>query len=474
MRVSIFEFRLAVFCLLLSAFCLPGVAMLILAPPNMDRPGVIAGFTLSAGAGLTPTMAKGVLFAQEALYRPESAPVLPAADDDQQSWLHYNSGSGFYWSASIDPDTEGDASLGWVLAADGAIVALSAQQFEVPDTSPTVTVVNIGYALPPSGPPDSGDTGVPPAPGNFAAEAYDRDGVLHISALGFADFTNLHSVATGTLFLRYIDEIAGVHKILQWPIIDDHTDPITFYPAGGVAGLEIGDDLAIDSEDMRVTARDPGAGTVTCAREQLGSSMAEHLIGADIYRLEGVVATAPFPLGFFDDIGEPGAPVGSWKYNVELPCARVASIQFSLTNVFGDGPAKTNDYLGLCSDPYPVVGGRQGLRTNRGGDFVFRVPGVLGVGEPAEIPLPVPFATSLRDLYMWTETAGPTGADLIVRIRVNGAQYAVLTIADGETISDGLSGASLPALAADDSLDYEILQVGSTTPGEGLVIQLRY
>ena len=319
-----------------------------------------------------------------------------------------------------------------------------------------------------------GDTGVPPEPGNFAAESYERDGVLRISALGFAGTANLHSVSAGTLFIRYFNEIAGVQKVLFWPIIDDHTDPITFYPAGGVTGLDIGDDLAIDSEDMRITAKDPGAGTVTCTRAQLGSSMAEHLIGADIYRLDGLVAISPFPPGFFDDIGEPRAPIGSWKYDVNLPCGRVASIQFSLTNVFGDGPAKTQDYLGLCSDPYPVIDGRQGLRTNRGGSVRFVFDGLpVTIAAPSD-DVKITQAVSLRDVFAWVEGA-PVGDILTAVLTRNGDDFVTLVIAAGETLSDCLSGASLATLQADDVLNWRVVVGGSATyPGLDLRLEVRF
>ena len=46
-----------------------------LAAPTFARAGVIAGFVLDAalGGGLTPTLTKGVLFAQGTMFRPATA-----------------------------------------------------------------------------------------------------------------------------------------------------------------------------------------------------------------------------------------------------------------------------------------------------------------------------------------------------------------------------------------------------------------
>src|SRR5579862_6143116 len=47
---------------------------MILAAPTFARAGVMGGFILDQGNGLTPTISLGVLFAQEQMYRPTPPP----------------------------------------------------------------------------------------------------------------------------------------------------------------------------------------------------------------------------------------------------------------------------------------------------------------------------------------------------------------------------------------------------------------
>src|ERR1035441_281771 len=59
-----------------------------------------------------PLLSRGVLFAQAGMWRPASGPVVPAAPANAQSWLHYNSSTGLYWSSSAAATTSGDALIG--------------------------------------------------------------------------------------------------------------------------------------------------------------------------------------------------------------------------------------------------------------------------------------------------------------------------------------------------------------------------
>jgi hypothetical protein len=124
----------------------------VYAPANIERSGVVAGFTLSPGAGLVPAIARGVLFAQGAMYRPDVAPALPAAPAGARSWLFYNS-SGFYWRATAVPNAADDAFIGWVRTSATAVVMTSSQRIEVPDAQATTstTVIDIGPTLPAEG-----------------------------------------------------------------------------------------------------------------------------------------------------------------------------------------------------------------------------------------------------------------------------------------------------------------------------------
>jgi len=132
--------------------------LLVEAPPNFERPGVVAGFALGLGAGLSPTLSKGVLFAQGVIYRPGAAPSLPEAPASQQSWLFYNSIAGFYWLNNKVPALADDAMLGWAVTSADAVIAVSAQSIEIGDASGNVLSggVSGGSGMVPQGPGFSG------------------------------------------------------------------------------------------------------------------------------------------------------------------------------------------------------------------------------------------------------------------------------------------------------------------------------
>jgi hypothetical protein len=100
-----------------------------------------------ATSPFVPGITLGVLFAQGTMYRPTLPPTLPAATASQQSWLFYNSGTGFYWRSTNAPTTSDDAALGWVVANAAGIVAQSTRRIGI--GLPEV-VTPIGPVLPAS------------------------------------------------------------------------------------------------------------------------------------------------------------------------------------------------------------------------------------------------------------------------------------------------------------------------------------
>lgn len=108
------------------------------AAPNFERRGVIAGFVLSTGQELRPAISRGVLFAQGAMYRPAVAPQLPEAPASAQSWLHYHTGSGFYWTSTPAANQSDDASLGWVVTDATAVIGCSVQILGTGETAQIV------------------------------------------------------------------------------------------------------------------------------------------------------------------------------------------------------------------------------------------------------------------------------------------------------------------------------------------------
>lgn len=98
------------------------------------------------------------------------------------------------------------------------------------------------------------------------------------------------------------------------------------------------------------------------------------------------------------------------------------------------------------------------------------VQGLLVVANDVIPPgVAVPVATSLSKATARLGTA-PVGAAVIIRVLSNGSTITTLTIADGlKTATNPGLAVSLPAGAV---ITLDITQVGSTTPGADLAVEL--
>jgi hypothetical protein len=81
--------------------------------------------------------------------------------------------------------------------------------------------------------------------------------------------------------------------------------------------------------------------------------------------------------------------------------------------------------------------------------------------------LRVPIACTLHALYLRLGLA-PTGADLVMVVKVNGATVATLTVTAG-TLAASNTALSV-ALAVGDIITHNITSVGSTIPGADIAI----
>jgi hypothetical protein len=152
------------------------------AAPCIERTGVVAGFVMSRSAYnailglLKPDISLGVLFAQGTMYRPDAAPSLPWAAANQQSWLFYNTVSGFYWFSLPTPANQGDAFLGWIVTTSTDVIAISNQQIAVPDAQQSTTVIQLAPVQPIGG--SAGSGGPPPNVVLFSAGLSNGDGTF--------------------------------------------------------------------------------------------------------------------------------------------------------------------------------------------------------------------------------------------------------------------------------------------------------
>jgi hypothetical protein len=181
----------------------PGGGLLILAPRQNTGAAIACSASDGAvgqtlfeltGNELVPAITRGVLFAQGTMYRPATAPVLPAAPASRQSWLLYSSTTGWYWAATPTP-WGGDALLGWVVTSATAVIAISSSKIgtgeeAITSGGPMVSLPGI-------------DAGLPPAP-TFDATATDSQ--LTLGNLTFASAENTEGVNFVTFILYYVDQ----------------------------------------------------------------------------------------------------------------------------------------------------------------------------------------------------------------------------------------------------------------------------
>jgi hypothetical protein len=359
------------------------------------------------------------------------------------------------------------------------------------------------------------DVRVPPAP-VFGIESYGRDGRVNFGPPGFGSTDNWYTLNAISFFIRHIDEIAGVHTTIS-EAIDNSTDPVTKIVAS-TAGIGdhdypwhgpydaghayvaydsvsyLGDfyysilagsghlptdttywlplprvDVAIDGEALRMIGRSTGASTLTLARAQLGSIIAAHNNGADLYLIYGRLES--FGITRRDVLA------GSWSKSVLLPSARVTSVQALVMNHFGESPITTNDYLIMNSDPW-CDGFRYGIRTGRpSGELVLGpMNGPMQVVNPG-FWLNIPFDLSFGRIYAWASAAGAGGSatlNVLHRRSVAGVdttiQTIALTLAAGQAVSNVVSGASLLPALAGDWIEMDGLTAPSTPPTDVEVV----
>jgi len=424
------------------------------APPNFYRPGVIAGFafyfTSAEGLGYERVVfcSKGVLFAQDTLYRPATFPTLPLVPLNQQSWLFYNSSSGFYWGDSSTPNLPDDAALGWAVADDIRIRAVSRQLVEVPDPHGGLPIViQLGPVQP--GRDSEFDTAAPPQP-VFGLMPWTE--YVEVCGIAFEDLSNCHSIHTAWLTLYHWDETGVTRTTLSADISETHLS----LTAPSLAGFTAGDFAVLDREIIQLTAIDAEAATIE--RGKFGSTPAAHTAGLYIIRLEEFLEIIHFPNEFF---GTPES--GVWSHKINFVDNRVCAASLYVTNQIGDSPIREQCYT------YTVD---RGLRIRWGRNIELYIMGVLAIQSDACAPAYLAIPMAIRDIYAYIWDP-PLGANLTIDVTVGGVSKGTLTILAGETGSDVIDGATLDAWPADTPINLDITQVGSTFPGEMLTVIIR-
>jgi hypothetical protein len=208
-----------------------------------------------------------------------------------------------------------------------------------------------------------------------------------------------------------------------------------------------------------------------------GSNRHAHAVGTKIFKCQIRKFTFNAATGDYDNITDTSSIPG--RFDMDLPNTCVLAIVAAVRNGFGTS-AFTVYNCALSAVP--------GMRTLQGGNFTFQRSGVLQLVDQAAISKRVQYKSSIRVCYATVDDA-PTGAAAIVKVQrmASGtsawSDIATLTIADGDLVSWGAyppgdqripyDGVWPPAiLYPEDQLNYSITQIGSTTAGANLTVEV--
>jgi hypothetical protein len=163
-----------------------------------------------------------------------------------------------------------------------------------------------------------------------------------------------------------------------------------------------------------------------------------------------------------------------------LPNSRIAWMNPQLANAFGSNNALVQSFAGTGTDgpsvlfPSGLQGAVKGLRTLRGDTLILQTTDILAVSTNVTTHDTAPSDGLPWQVYAQMTINPPTGADLIVEVYKNGTLWCTLTVPNGTSISQGISGASLPEVIGGDAFTANVTQVGSTFEGEGLRIKIQF
>ena len=298
------------------------------------------------------------------------------------------------------------------------------------------------------------DHDVPPAPlyGLYPT----GQGTVELLGIAFPNLNNTRTISAGSLTLHYWNELLSPTSSALASGVDAVSTTVVL-AAGG--GAQPGDLIQVDAEVMEVVGA--AGATYTVRRGSHGSAAAAHTGGAAVYHLQRKVHVMPFSRDFF---GSPAS--GNYSYPIFLPDVRIAAADMMMHNVRGSSETAKAFFTSTVD---------KGLRTLSGGQFTIQVEGFLAIETGAAPPLIMEDPHSVRDVFA-TVAQVPTGAPLVLQLRVDSGLYTTLTIPVNATISNVVDGFALPPLAAMSRMTLDIVSAGQTydsTAGRDLTVTIR-
>jgi hypothetical protein len=283
-------------------------------------------------------------------------------------------------------------------------------------------------------------------------------GTVELLGVGFTTLANTNTIEAGTLGLFSWDELSSptAYSLASAAAATDTT--VTLSPAGSAG---VGDLVQIEAEILEVSGVSGGGTQYQVIRGSYSSAAVAHASGKLLYHLRRSIVIVPFVRGFF---GSPAS--GAFSYPVFIPNVRIGAAELFMTNAVGGGLVAKAAF-GATVD--------QGLRTLAGGQLSIQAQGYLAIQTGAAPPLVMEDSHIARDIFAVVREA-PSGGAIELQLRQNSSVYCSLTIPDGQTISNVVSGFGLAPLAADALLDLDITSVptaADTLPGRDLTVTIR-
>jgi hypothetical protein len=283
-------------------------------------------------------------------------------------------------------------------------------------------------------------------------------GTVELVGIGFEDLTNTRTITAGTLTIHYWPELSSPSQVLLNEGIGAADSILSLSSAGSA---QPGSLIQLDGEILAVAEVLDNGLRYAVVRGSQGSPAETHSQGAPVYHLDKKIFILPFPRDFF---GSPAS--GSYSYQVHLPDVRIAAAELMVTNMRGN------------SEPAPVCFTATtdfGLRTLSGGQLSIQIEGYLAIQSDVAPPLVIEESHCVRDVFAVVRGT-PAGAPIELQLRQNAEQYCRLTVPQGDTISNVVSGFGLPPLQAGAQISLDIMSVaqgGAGAPGRDLTVTMR-
>jgi len=295
------------------------------------------------------------------------------------------------------------------------------------------------------------DWAAPPEP-VFGVEYYP--GILIFTAIGFQDLANTKTISTLTFTVWHYDETAPIQTTIT-AAIDEEATSLT---AQNLTSFAPGNFALLGREIIQITAIN--GQTAEIQRAQKDSIATAHDSGARLTLLHKRLFIYHVPRDFF---GTPAS--GEWEAREPFRSMAVCAVELYVTNVFGNSPVKINNYTSN------FVNGR--LRILSGEQVDLIVEGIIGIESDAVPPVYLPQAASIRDIYAYCKNA-PLGGDIHAVVKVAGNALATVIIQEGRTFpANSIDGKDLPAIQPNQPITLDVTSVGTTFPGERLVVVIR-